>query len=124
MATVAQGLCGSRFTYSLDKTAPKSFFEFLVRAQKYIRAEEAAATRHDGEDRGASKKNKNGGGLGPRQPDRDPSRSQLTMRPRSPNKYDNYTPLVAPRSQIFIEIEKEEYVRRPPPMRAPPHSRN
>nr|XP_010931505.1 uncharacterized protein LOC105052403 [Elaeis guineensis] len=66
MVATAQGLHGSRFTYSLDKTAPKSFFEFLVRAQKYILAEEAVATRCDGEGRGASKKNKIEGGSGQR----------------------------------------------------------
>ena len=36
------------------------------------------------------------------------------MRPR----YDSYTPLSAPHAQILMEIEGEEYLRRPPPLNA------
>lgn len=41
MLALKRGLRSFRFTYSLDKTYPKSYSELLTHAQKYIRVEEA-----------------------------------------------------------------------------------
>lgn len=38
MLSMKQGLCPSRFTFSLDKTFYKSYSELLMHIQKYIHA--------------------------------------------------------------------------------------
>ena len=48
MSAFKKGLKQSRFTYSLDKTFPKTYPELLARASKYIRADEGAASRERG----------------------------------------------------------------------------
>ena len=45
MSALKKGLKQSRFTYSLDKTFPKTYSKLLARASKYIRADEGAASR-------------------------------------------------------------------------------
>ena len=45
MLALKKGLKQSRFTYSLDKTFPKTYSELLARASKYIREDEGAASR-------------------------------------------------------------------------------
>ena len=42
-----RGLRSSQFTYSLDKTYSRTYSELLTRAQKYIRADEAASVRRE-----------------------------------------------------------------------------
>ena len=56
MSALKKGLKKSRFTYSLDKTFPKTYFELLARASKYIRADEGATSRRETEGKKEVKK--------------------------------------------------------------------
>ena len=58
MTVAIQGLHSSHFTYSLDKTAPKSYSKLLAWAQKYIHTDEGAVARQEMEGKRAPKKKK------------------------------------------------------------------
>ena len=45
ISAMKRGLRASRFTYSLDKTLPRTYAELLERAYKYMRADEGASDR-------------------------------------------------------------------------------
>ena len=45
ISAIKRGLRGSRFTYSLDKTLPRTYAELLERAYKYMRVDEGASDR-------------------------------------------------------------------------------
>ena len=121
-------LRASRFTYSLDKTLPQTYAELLECAYKYIRADEGASDRRLAEPKGPKEKRRKG--WDPAVPNRPPTDGRVSpprwdqrsprrrsLRPARP-RYDSYTPLSAPRAQILMEIEGEEYLRRPPLLKA------
>ena len=128
VSAMKRGLRSSRFTYSLDKTLPRTYAELLERAYKYMRADEGASDRRLVEPRGPKEKRRKG--REPAEPSRPPAGSRLSpprqiqksprrQTPRSVRpRYDSYTPLSAPRAQILMEIEGAEYLRRPPPLKA------
>ena len=128
ISAMKRGLRGSRFTYSLDKTLPRTYVELLERAYKYMRVDEGASDRCLTEAKGPKEKRRKGRDpAGPSRPPTDgrvsPSRRnqksprRQTPRPTHP-RYDSYTPLSAPRAQILMEIEGEEYLRRSSPLKA------
>ena len=45
ISAMKRGLRASRFTYSLDKTLPRTYAELLERAYKYMRTDEGASDR-------------------------------------------------------------------------------
>ncbi|XP_073117756.1 uncharacterized protein [Elaeis guineensis] len=118
----------SRFTYSLDKTLPRTYAELLERAYKYMRADEGSSDRRSTEFKGLKEKRRKG--RDPAEPSRPstdgrvspPRRNQKSPRRRTPKptrpRYDSYTPLSAPRVQILMEIKGKEYLRRPLPLKA------
>ena len=128
ISAMKRGLRGSRFTYFLDKTLFRTYVELLERTYKYMRVDEGASNRCLTEGTGQKEKQKKSRALvepsrpptdgrvsPPRQNQRSPQRQ--TPRPTRP-RYDSYTPLSALRAQILMEIEGEEYLRRPPPLKA------
>ena len=52
IAAMKKGLRGSRFTYSLDKTLPRTYAELLKRAYKYMRTDEGVSDRCQTEGKG------------------------------------------------------------------------
>ena len=114
MLALKRGLKTSRLTYSLDKKPPRTYSELLLRAHKYIRAEEADRTRRelDGKILQKSSPRDTPGARRPG-PSADP---RPNPRPRAESTPERrYTPLLAPRTKILMEIEGERYLRRPPP---------
>ena len=128
VSAMKRGLRASRFTYSLDKILLRTYAELLERAYKYMRADEGASDRRLAEPKGPKEKWRKG--QDPAVPSRPPTdgrvspprRDQRSPRRRSPRptrpRYDSYTPLSTPRAQILMEIEREEYLRRPPHLKA------
>ena len=58
VSAMKRGLRGSRFTYSLDKTLPRTNAELLKRAYTYIRMDEAASDRYQTDKKDQKKKQK------------------------------------------------------------------
>ena len=78
ISAMKRGLRGSRFTYSLDKTLPRTYAELLERAYKYIRADEAASDRRLIEV--TSQKEKRKKNRGPAEPSRPPTNKLASPR--------------------------------------------
>ena len=103
MSALKWGLRTFRLTYSLDKTPTKSYAEVLARAEKYIRADEGAASRREAEGKPSTKKPRedpqrfSGSKPGPSRPS-SPSRPCSPRRAHPVERPANYTPLLAPRS--------------------------
>ena len=120
VAAMKWGLCNSKFT-SLNKMLFWTYIELLEHAQKYIRAKEGETDRHRSESKDPKKKTKKEG------TSMEPSlacteREAPHFRPSSKLKnfgprYDSYTPLTTSRAQILMEIEGEDYLRRPQSMK-------
>ncbi|OMO62054.1 Retrotransposon gag protein [Corchorus capsularis] len=105
-----------QFKFSLSKKPPKTLSELLLRAEKYINAEENMAAKTEKNDHRNDKKrdreveadqggkrfSKTGGYSGARSPER---------------KYDSYTPLNNPRARILMQIERDPQLKWPKPMR-------
>ena len=107
ISAMKRGLRASRFTYSLDKTLPRTYVELLECAYKYMRADEGASDRRSTEFKGPKKKRRKG--QDPAESSRPPTdgrvspprRNQKSPRRQIPRpthpRYDSYTPLSAPR---------------------------
>ena len=55
ISTMKKDLRRSRFTYSLDKTLPRTYAELLKHTYKYIRTDKAASDRHQIDEKGQKK---------------------------------------------------------------------
>ena len=71
ISAMKRGLRASRFTYSLDKTLPRTYVELLERAYKYMRADEGASDRCLTEAKGPKEKRRKG--RAPAEPSRPPT---------------------------------------------------
>ena len=111
------GLKPCKLTFFIDKSSPKDYAALLGKAHKYALAEEQAASRRQAEGKSAKKGNKatearpsGGGGITRR----------LSPKPRAYRRmFDTYTPLTMPRERVLMEIEKENFLEKPQPMRTP-----
>lgn len=115
MLALKKGLRISWFTYFLDKKPPKIYSELLIRAQKYIHADEADRTRRELDGRLLKKQAQEG--------PNEPREQRLVAnhwegsKPKDiPAKDKKYIPLV-PRTKILMEIEDKRYLHRPPPLK-------
>ena len=119
MSVLKRGLCTFRINFSLDKKTDRSYSKVLLRAEKYIHVKEGANARHEIEEKSSTKKVR--GDSRPTPTNKlDPPHPCSPRRPRNPvdRPSRDYTPLLVPPSKILMEIESEEYLRRPPPMRS------
>ncbi|XP_063947130.1 uncharacterized protein LOC108204072 [Daucus carota subsp. sativus] len=126
MIALQQGTRDDNFRRSLAKRAPENMNELQERARKYIKAEESLKKSqnnqgptpnpkkrgNDTEYNADSKYLKTGDG------DKSPTKKKTGPR------FTDYARLNAPRSQILMEIEKDESVRWPKPIRTDPEKRN
>ena len=119
MTAMKGGLKTSRFLFSLEKRFPADYAEMLARAEKYANAEEAIAARKETSSSRPEKREK--------RKREEPVEEVRAPRPRSllpPRKYQEYTALNQPQSQILMEIHDQEEYEPPRKMLAPPEKRN
>ena len=63
ISAMKKGSRRSQFTYSLNKTLPRTYAKLLEHAYKYMRADERASDRHQIEGKSKKKKQKKSGAL-------------------------------------------------------------
>nr|XP_019702910.1 uncharacterized protein LOC109505143 [Elaeis guineensis] len=90
VSAMKRGLRSSRFTYSLDKTLPRTYAELLERAYKYMRADEGASDRRLAEPRGPKEKRRKG--REPAEPSRPPTSSRLSPPRQIQKRFDKVPP--------------------------------
>ncbi|XP_057962177.1 uncharacterized protein LOC131153750 [Malania oleifera] len=112
------------FLYLLGKKPPANMGELMAKAQKYINLEEVIDTRRDR----AEFKRKGIRDIGK------PSRARKRQESNKPqssskgaghtSKFQSYTPLNTPRTNVLIHIQDKGYVLWLEPMRTPSYKRN
>ncbi|XP_030940225.1 uncharacterized protein LOC115965179 [Quercus lobata] len=124
LTTFKAGLRSRDLVASLAKNPPKTMAEMLLKAQKYMNAEDALAAIKDTERPGDKAK---------REDDR---RGQKRDRPERRNNDGNrrkgdknprtvkFTPLVMPVDKIFTQIKDEHYLKWPRPLHSSPNVRD
>ena len=109
---------------SLAKNPPKMMVELLLKAQKYMNAEDALAAIRDGErlrDKGRKKDDRRGQKRD--RPDRrtnDGVRRKDDKNPRTVK----FTPLVMPVDKILTQMKDEHYLKWPQPLHSSPNVRD
>ena len=121
LTTFKAGLKSRDFVASLAKNPPKTMVEALLKAQKYMNAEEALAAIDGAEKNKEKKKEKEDDRRGQKrdradQRNGDGNRWREDRNPR-PSKF---TPLVMPIDQILTEIRDEPSLKWPRPLQLEP----
>ena len=124
LTTFKAGLKSREFVVSLAKNPPKAMAEMLLKAQKYMNAEDALAAIKDLEkigDKGKKDDDRRG---------RKKERLNLRTIDGSKRKDERapqtvrFTPLVMPVDKILAQIKDEHYLIWPRPLHSSPHVRD
>ena len=124
LMTFKAGLRSRDLVASLAKNPPRTMAEMLLKAQKYMNAEDAvAAIRDDGKpgDKGGKEDERRG------QKRERPNRRATEVNRRRDDKSNRtvkFTPLVMPVDKILMQIKDEHYLRWPRPLHSSPHVRD
>ncbi|XP_065628552.1 uncharacterized protein LOC136067127 [Quercus suber] len=124
LTTFKAGLRSRDLVSSLAKNPPKTMAEMLLKAQKYMNAEDALAVIKDA-DRTGDKGRKEDDSRGQKRdrPDRrinDGVRRKDDKNPRTVK----FTPLVMPVDKILAQIKDEHYLKWPRPLHSSPNVRD
>ena len=123
LTTFNAGLKSKDFVASLAKNPPKTMAEALLKAQKYMNAEEALVTI-DGVDK-IKKKDREDDRRGQKRdrPDRRNDEGNKRREEKNP-RLARFTPLVMPVNQILTEIRDEPSLKWPRPLHSSPNVRD
>ncbi|XP_030973259.1 uncharacterized protein LOC115993118 [Quercus lobata] len=125
LTTFKAGLKSRDFVASLAKNPPKTMAEALLKAQKYMNAEEALAAI-DGADKNREKKKEKEDDRRGLKRERADRRNDDGNRRRDDknNRPSKFTPLVMPVDQILTEIRDEPSLKWPKPLHSAPGLRD
>ena len=126
MTTFKAGLRSRDLVASLTKNPPKTMVEMLLKAQKYMNAEDAIAAIRDIEKPGdKGKKDDEHRGQKKERPDRRIVDENRRKDDKSAQAV-KFTPLVMPVNKILMQIKDEHYVKWPRPLHSSPnvHDKN
>ena len=124
LTTFKAGLRSRDLVASLAKKPPKMMAEMLLKAQKYMNAEDALAAIEDAEKPGnKAKREDDRRGQNRDRPDRRNNDGNSRKDDKSPRKV-RFTPLVMPIDKIFTQIKDEDYLTWPRPLYSSPNVRD
>ena len=124
LTTFKVGLRSRDLVASLAKNPPRTMAEMLLKAQKYMNAEDAVAAIRDDEkpgDKGG--KEDECRGQKKERPDRRAAEVNRRRDDKS-NRTVKFTPFVMPVDKILMQIKDEYYLRWPRPLHSSPHVRD
>ncbi|XP_075655075.1 uncharacterized protein LOC142625275 [Castanea sativa] len=124
LTTFKAGLKSRKFVVSLAKNPPKTMAEMLLKAQKYMNAEDALAAIKDvekTEEKGKREDNRKGRKR--ERPDRRPTDGNKRKDERTPRTV-KFTPLVIPIEKILARIKDEHVLKWPRPLHSFPNMRD
>ena len=109
---------------SLAKNPPRTMAEMLLKAQKYMNAEDAVAAIRDDE-KSVDKGRKEDKRMGQKRecPDRWTAETNRRRDDKS-TQMVKFTPLVMPVDKILMQIKDEHYLKWPRPLHSSPHVRD
>ena len=124
LTTFKVGLRSRDLVASLAKNPPKTMVEMLLKAQKYMNAEDVAAAIKDVEKPGdKGRKDDEHRGKKRDRPDRRTSDENRRKDDKSPRTV-KFTPLVMPIDKILMQIKDEHYLKWPRPLHSSPNVRD
>ena len=124
LTTFKAGLRSRDLVASLAKNPPKTMAEMLLKAQKYMNAEDALVAIEDAEKPGnKAKREDDRRGQKRDRPDRRNNDENRRRDDKSPRTV-RFTPLVMPVDKIFTQIKDEDYLKWPRPLHSSPNVRN
>ncbi|XP_030970510.1 uncharacterized protein LOC115990880 [Quercus lobata] len=124
LTTFKAGLRSRDLMASLAKNPPKTMAEMLLKAQKYMNAEDALAAINDAERPGdKAKKEDDRRGQKREYPDRQNNDGNRRKDDKSPQTV-RFTPLVMPVDKILTQIKDEHYLKWPRPLHSSPNVRD
>nr|XP_023874719.1 uncharacterized protein LOC111987255 [Quercus suber] len=125
LTTFKAGLRSRELVSSLAKNPPKTTVEMLLKAQKYMNAEEALAAIRDGGRPRDKEERKDDDRRGQKRerPNRRTSDGIRRKDDKGPQAI-KFTPLVMPVDKILMEIKDEHYRKWPRPLHSSPNIRD
>ena len=124
LTTFKVGLRSRDLVASLAKKPPKTMAEMLLKAQKYMNAENAQAAIEDAEKPSdKAKREDDRRGQKRDRPDRQNNDGNSRKDDKSPRKV-RFTPLVMPVDKIFMQIKDENYLKWLRPLHSSPNVRD
>ena len=121
LTTFKAGLKSREFVVSLAKNPSKVMAEILLKAQKYMNAEDALAAIRDVEKPGdKGRKDDDRRGQKRERPDRQTSDWGKRKDGKTPRTV-RFTPLVMPIGKILMQIKDEHYLKWPKPLHSSPN---
>ncbi|XP_023899167.1 uncharacterized protein LOC112011022 [Quercus suber] len=125
LTTFKAGLKSRDFVVFVAKNPPKTMAEALLKAQKYMNAEDALAAIDGAEKTKDKKKDKEDNRRGQKR-DRAERRNDDGNKQRDDKnpRQTKFTPLVMPVDQILTEIKDEQCLKWPKPLQSPPSVRD
>ena len=125
LTTFKAGLKSRDFVASLAKNPPKTMAEVLLKAQKYMNAEEALAAIDGAEKTKEKKKEKEDDRRGQKRDQADRRNDEGNRRKEDKNPHPmKFTPLVMPVYQILTKIRDEPSLKWPRPLYSSPSVRD
>ena len=124
LTTFKAGLRSKDLVASLAKNPPRTMVEMLLKAQKYMNAEDAVVVIRDNEklgDKGGKEDERRGKKR--ERPDRQVAKVNRRRDDKS-KRTVKFTPLVMPVDKILMQIKDEHYLKWPRPLHSSPHVRN
>ena len=124
LTTFKAGLKSRAFVVSLAKNPSKMMAEILLKAQKYMNAEDALAAIRDVEKpRDKGRKDDDRRGQKRERPDRQTSDRGKRKDEKTPRTV-RFTPLVMPIDKILTQIKDKHYLKWPRPLHSSPNVRD
>ena len=124
LTTFKAGLRSKDLVASLAKNPPRTMAEMLLKAQKYMNAEDAVVVIRDNEklgDKGGKEDERRGKKR--ERPDRQVAKVNRRRDDKS-KRTVKFTPLVMPIDKILMQIKDEHYLKWPRPLHSSPHVRD
>ena len=124
LTTFKAGVRSRDLVASLAKNPPRTMAEMLLKAQKYMNAEDAmAAIRDDEKSRHKGRKEDERRGQKRERPDRRTAKVNRQRDDKS-TRTVKFTPLVMPVDKILMQIKDEHYLKWPRPFHSSPYVRD
>ena len=124
LTTFKAGLRSRDLVASLSKNPPKTMVEMLLKAQKYMNAEDAlAAIKNVEKPRDKGRRDDKCRGQKRERPDRQNNDENRRKEERGPQMVKS-TPLVMPVDKILMQIKDEHYLKWPRPLHSSPNVRD
>ena len=124
LTTFKAGLRSKDLVASLAKNPPRTMAKMLLKAQKYMNAEDVVAAIRDDEKSGEEgRKEDEHRGQKRERPDRRTAEANRRRDDKS-TRTVKFTPLVMPDDKILMQIKDKHYLKWPRPLHSPPHVRD